>query len=158
MKENKPRTCYKHFHKGYTKSKGRGMTRGDVVEKLGSIKSEVFRYPEQFLVIRDLKEILGRCGYYLTENTVRRLTSKGALQGRKWNELKSGMWYFAKRDLFDWVDYLISVGHSLLVTRKIIKEEKDLNVLIESRGRKKEIGSKKREINLVGKEQKIIIT
>jgi len=128
------RNCFKNFHKGFTKNKGRGMTEGDVVEKLGCIKTQVFKFSEEFLVVRDLKEILGRCGYYITENTVRRMTTKGALKGRKWNELKGGMWYYTKGDIYSWVDFLIEVGSSLLIKRKVIrKEEQSLDMLIGSR-------------------------
>lgn len=131
MNENQQRTYYKNFHQGFTKDRGRGMTKGDVVGKLGRIKTLVFKHSEEFLLVRDLKEILGRCGYYLTENALRRMTTKGALKGRKWNELKGGMWYYAKGDIYSWVDFLIEEGISLLLKRKVIKkEEKVLDLLI----------------------------
>lgn len=133
MNKNKPQTYYKTFHKGFTKRKGKGMVRGDVVEKLGCIRVQVFKYPEEFITVRSLKEILGSCGFYISESSIRRITREGSLKGRRWNGLDGGMWYYTKRDLFSWVDYLIEVGAQLLVKRRIIREEKVLDLLIGSR-------------------------
>ena len=126
----KKRTYYKNFHKGYSKPKGRGMTGGDIRERLGSITVQVFKSSREFFSVRDLKEILGSCGYYLTERIIRRMTNEGALKGRKFNNY---FWYYTKRDIYGWVEYLKEVGLSLLIKRRIIKEEKDLDVLVRSR-------------------------
>ena len=133
MNEKKAQTYFKTFHKGYTKSKNKGMTKGDVTERLGSIKAKVFQYSEEFILVRDLKEILGSCGYYLTESQIRRITREGSLKGKKWNELNGGMWYYVKGNIYNWVDYLIEVGAQLLVERRVTKEEKVLDLLIGSR-------------------------
>lgn len=139
----KERTYFKNFHRGYSKPKG-GMTEGDVREKLGCITVKVFGSSLEFFSVRDLKEVLGGCGFYLTERIIRRMTSEGGLRGRKWNELDTGMWYYTKRDIYAWVGYLVAVGDGLLRGRGVIKEEKDLDMLIRSREKKKS-GQRKRE-------------
>lgn len=132
MKINKTQTHYKTFHKGFTKDRGKGMTRGDVANQLGNIKAQVFKWDNDILItVRNLKEILSGCRYYVSESTIRRMTNEGALKGRKFYH----MWFYTKEDLYDWVDYLVAVGLSLLRKRGLIKEEKDLDVLIGSRGK-----------------------
>lgn len=126
----KERTYYKNFHKGYSKPKGRGMTEGDISERLGHITVQVFKSPLEFFGIRDLKEVLGTSGFYLTERIIRKMSCEGALKGRKFNNY---FWYYTKQDIYGWVAYLKAVGLSLLRRRGIIKEEKDLDILVSSR-------------------------
>ncbi len=129
----KERTFYKNFHKGYSKPKGKGMTGGDVREKLGAITVKVFKSSKEFFTVRDLKEILGECSFYLTEDTVRKMTRTGGLKGRKFYGC---FWYYTKKDIYSWVEFLKEIGLQLLIKRKIIKEEKDLDILIQSRERR----------------------
>jgi len=126
----KKRTYYKNFHKGYSKPKGRGMTEGDIAERLGYITVQVFKSSKEFFSVRDLKEILGSAGYYLTEDQIRKITREGALKGRKFYH----MWYYTKNDIYSWVEYLKETGLKLLVKRGIIKEKEiDLDILLRSR-------------------------
>jgi len=112
---------YKMFHKGFTKEKGRGMTEGDVVERIGCIRVKVFRWDKDTLIsTRNLREILGSCGYYMTEDNIRRMVAEGNLHGKKANPR---FLYFPKSDLYRWVRYLERVGMRLLIERGIIKEE-----------------------------------
>lgn len=121
---------YKMFHKGFTKNKGRGMAEGDITERIGCIKVRVYKWDNRRLPIgvRALKEILGSCGFYMTEDNIRRMAQEGSLHGVKGNNY---IWYFSKEDLYQWVRYLEKVGMRLLIERGIVKEEdaaEDLNI------------------------------
>lgn len=119
MSENeikKHRTYYKTFHRGF----GKGITEGDIRERLGSIRVLVHRWPDDVpITVRDLKEILGRCGYYLSEDQIRKLSREGFLKARKFN---SRFWYYPKLGLYNWITYLQEVGIQRLVDNGIIKE------------------------------------
>jgi len=128
MNEKKSRTYYKNFHLGFNKSKGKGMTRGDVVEKLGCIKTQIFKWPKDtFITVRDLKRILGRCGYYISESQIRKISREGQLEGKK---VENFLWIYPKSALYKWVKYLEEVGVKLLIKRGVIKEEKEDLLLI----------------------------
>jgi len=122
----KVKESYKHghcktFHKGFTKNKGRGMTEGDITEKIGCIRVKVFKWnsDETPIGVRTLKEILGSCGFYMTEDNVRRMAQEGSLHGIKSNNY---IWYFSKKNLYKWVRYLEEVGMRLLIERGMIAE------------------------------------
>jgi len=130
VKESYKKGHYKMFHKGFTKKKGRGMTEGDITEKIGCIRVQVFKWnsDEAPIGVRVLKEILGRCGFYMTEDNVRRMAQEGSLHGIKSNNY---IWYFSKKNLYKWVRYLEKVGMRLLIERGMIAEggvTKDLNI------------------------------
>jgi len=125
---------YKMFHKGFTKKKGRGMTEGDITEKIGCIRVQVFKWnsDEAPIGVRVLKEILGSCGFYMTEDNIRRMAQEGSLHGIKSHNY---IWYFSKKNLYKWVRYLEEVGMRLLIERDMIAEGgvakdlvKDLNI------------------------------
>ena len=122
MSENevkKHRTYYKTFHRGFGK---KGTTEGDIRERLGSIQVLVHRWPDDVpITVRDLKEILGGAGYYLSGSQIRTLSREGFLKGRKINN----GWYYPKSGLYSWVDYLQEVGIQHLIDNGIIKEEKE---------------------------------
>ena len=121
VKESYKKGHYKMFHKGFTKNKGGGMTEGDVVERIGCIRVKVFKWnsDEAPIGVRALKEILGRCGFYMTEDNIRRMAQEGSLHGIKSN---SYIWYFSKKNLYQWVRYLEKVGMRLLTERGMIAE------------------------------------
>lgn len=130
VKEPYKKGHYKMFHRGFTKRKGRGMTEGDITEKIGCIRTQVQKWYNKGVSIttRDLREILGNCGFYMTEDNIRRMVDEGNLRGIK----ASNRWLcFTKKDLFQWTRYLEKIGMRLLIERGIIKEEdaaKDLNI------------------------------
>ena len=121
MSENeikKHRTYYKTFHRGF----GKGITEGDIRERLGSIRVLVHRWPDDVpITVRDLKEILGGAGYYLSGSQIRTLSREGFLKGRKINN----GWYYLKSGLYNWIDYLQEVGIQHLIDNGTIKEEKE---------------------------------
>jgi len=120
----KHRTYYKTFHRGF----GKGITEGDIRERLGSIKVQIQKWPDDIpITVRDLKEMLGRCRYYLSESQIRKLTNEGFLHGIKVYNL---FWIYPKPNLYDWVVYLQEVGLRFLIDKGIIKKEKKDEVLI----------------------------
>lgn len=109
----------KTMHKGFTINAGRGMTEGDVREKIGCIRVKVHKWDDDVPInIRNLQEILGSCGYYMTVDNIRKITNEGQLTGRKINN----GWYYPKRNLYAWVKYLEELGIKLLIQRGVIKE------------------------------------
>ena len=129
---------YKMFHKGFTKKKGRGMTEGDITEKIGSIRDRIFKWDDKKapIRVRALKEILGSCGFYMTEDNIRRMAQEGSLHGIKENNY---IWNFPKNDLFKWTRYLEKIGMRLLIERGIIKEERTVEDTSALVGREKGI-------------------
>lgn len=126
---------YKMFHKGFTKNKSKGMTRGDIVEKISSIKVQVFKWDNDTIITtRNLREILGRCGFYMTEDNIRRMVAEGNLHAKK---VRSNFMYFTKKDLYKWVRYLEEIGMKLLIKRGIVTEEGLAKDTVELIGRKK---------------------
>jgi len=135
VKEPYKKGHYKMFHKGFTKNKGGGMTEGDVVEKIGCIRVKVFKWDNEApITTRNLKEILASCGYYMTEDNIRRMVAEGSLHGKK---ASNRFMYFTKNDLYKWVRYLEQVGMRLLIERNIIKEEAAKESITGLVGRKK---------------------
>lgn len=120
MSENeikKHRTYYKNFHRGF----GKGITEKGMAEKLGRIRVLVHKWDDDVLIsVRDLKEILGSAGYYLSEDQIRKLSREGFLQGRKFN---SRFWFYPKSSLYNWITYLQEVGLRCLMDKGIIEEE-----------------------------------
>jgi len=127
----KHRTYYKTFHHGF----GKGMTEGDIRNKLGNIKVEIQKWPLDVPIFtRDLKEMLGRCGYYLTGSQITKLSREGFLGGVK---IHNCFWIYPKLKLFDWVVYLEEVALYDLIDRGKLKRNKEDEVLIPVRGKKK---------------------
>ena len=124
----------KTMHKGFTKRSGRGMTEGDVRGKIGCIRVKVYRWDNDVPIgVRDLKEILGSCGYYMTADNIIKITSEGQLKGRKFG----GVLYYPKKNLYAWVKYLEDLGIRLLIRRGVIKEGGIAKDTVELIGRKK---------------------
>jgi len=108
---------YKTIHSGFSKRRGRGMTEGDVREKIGCISVKVHKWDDDVPInTRSLQEILGSCGYYMTVDNIRKITNEGQLTGRKINN----GWYYTKKNLYQWVRYLEKVGMRLLIERGVI--------------------------------------
>lgn len=123
----KHRTYYKTFHRGF----GKKTTEGDIRERLGSIKVEIQKWPIDIpITTRDLKEMLGRCGYYLTGNQICKLAREGFLHGVK---VYNFFWIYPKSNLHNWVVYLEECGLQYLIKRGIIREEKNLDMPVRSR-------------------------
>ncbi len=110
---------YRTIHKHYTMRDGRGMTEGDVREKIGQIKVQVFKWDNSTPIgVRDLKEILGKCGFYMTESSISKISSEGQLKGSR----LSNVLYFKKKDLNAWIKYLTERGIKLLIERGVIEQ------------------------------------
>jgi len=124
MNDKKPRTYYKNLHRGF---RDKGMTEGDVINKLGEIRVQVYKWDCDFLTIRDLKEILGRCRYYLSERQIRKLTQEREIKGERFGRR---LWIYSKSALYDWIRYLERSGIELLKKRRIIKEGDDRDLLL----------------------------
>jgi len=124
----------KTMHKGFTINAGRGMTEGDVREKIGRIRVRVHRWDDNVPIgVRDLQEILGGCGYYMTVDNIRKITSEGQLKGEKFG----GILYYPKKNLYAWVRYLEELGIELLIRRGVLKKGGIAKNTIELIGRKK---------------------
>ena len=130
VKESYKHGHYKMFHKGFTKRKGRGMTEGDITERIGCIRERVQKWDtdETPIGVRALKEILGSCGFYMTEDNIWKMAQEGSLHGIKHG---NRIWYFSKNNLYQWTRYLEKVGLRLLIERGVITEKRateDLNI------------------------------
>lgn len=109
----------KTMHKGFTVNAGRGMTEGDVRERIGCLRVKVHKWDDDIPInVRSLQEILGSCGYYMTADNIRKITNEGQLTGRRINN----GWYYPKKNLYAWVKYLEELGIKLLIQRGVIKE------------------------------------
>jgi len=85
-------------------------------KKLGCIKNQIKEWSDDILIgVKDLKEILGRCGYYLPEKQIRKLSREGKLEGRKF----SSMWFYPKSTLYKWIRYLEKTGLEILIRKEI---------------------------------------
>ena len=123
------------MHKGFTKRSGRGMTEGDVRERIGCIRVKVHKWDDSVPIgVRSLREILGSCGYYMTRDNIIKITSEGQLKGRKFG----GILYYPKKNLYAWVRYLEELGIKLLIQRGVIKQGGIAKDSLELIGRKTE--------------------
>lgn len=93
--------------------------------KLNDIKIQISKWPDDTPIsVRDLKEILKKSGYLITENRIRQISNEGQLEGKRMN---NRFWIYPKSALYKWLRYLEKVGLKFLIERRIIKEEDNKN-------------------------------
>jgi len=121
------------MHHGFTKRSGRGMTEGDVRERIGCIRVKVHKWDDDVPIsVRNLQEILGSCGYYMTIDNIRKITLEGQLECKRINNSI----YYPKKNLYAWVKYLEELGIELLIRRGVLKEGGIAKDTVELIGRK----------------------